>query len=135
MPKSTNSNQKKRPTGVTVLAVLYILFALLLLGGGGVLLSARSYLGTQVGSVIGTFGGVLGGVLIVAALIMFVISYGFLKGNEWSWWVAIIFLVLGLISEVASLFTGQIGAGIIGIIISAIIIYYLTRPNVKKWFK
>ena len=120
----------KRPLGVTLLAALYILGGIvcILFGiGAGVLGTAL------LGAVGSAIGGVLGGVVVIIGLVEFAVAYGFLKGMKWSWWVAMVLYVLGLILSIVAIATGSIGA-IVGLIIDAILIYYMTRPAVKTWF-
>ncbi len=119
-----------RPLGVTLLAALYILGGIvcILLGIG------TGVLGTALFGALGSaIGGVIGGVVVIIGLVEFAVAYGFLKGMKWSWWVAMVLYVLGLILSIVAIATGSIGA-IIGLIIDAGLIYYMTRPTVKTWF-
>ena len=144
-------NEKNRPTGVTILAVLQIIAAIILLIGalGMFVVSAVSGI-EEVKDAIGeeapdwvvenatVFFGVLGGVFLILALVGFVLGYGYLKGIGWAWTLGIIFAVLSIISEIINPIIDRsvdtfIGS-IIGIIIPLIIIYYLTRPHVKAFF-
>ena len=54
-------------------------------------------------------------------------------GVKWSWWLAIIIYALGTISSLASIVVGSI-LSVIGLIIEALLLYYITRPGVKSWF-
>ena len=132
--------QQSRPTGVTILAVLMILVALSLLVGG---------LGTIVGvGVLGLVGifdspnisiflpsltipfvGLIGIVLTILGLVGFLLAWGLWTGKSWAWIVAIIFAIIGIISNLVTL-----PAGIVGLILNGLIIYYLTRPAVKGYF-
>ncbi len=132
--------QQSRPTGVTILAVLMILVALSLLVGG---------LGTIVGvGVLGLVGifdspnisiflpsltipfvGLIGIVLTILGLVGFLLAWGLWTGKSWAWIVAIIFAIIGIISNLLTL-----PGGIVGLILNGLIIYYLTRPAVKGYF-
>ena len=144
-------NEKNRPTGVTILAVLQIIAAIVLLIGalGMFVVSAVSGI-EEVKDAIGeeapdwvvenaaVFFGVLGGVFLILALVGFVLGYGYLKGIGWAWTLGIIFAVLSIISEIVNPIIDRsadtLVSSIIGIIIPLIIIYYLTRPHVKAFF-
>ena len=82
------------------------------------------------------FGGVaiaIGAVLIAIGIVSFIVAYGLLKGMGWAWTVTIILEIISIVLNAISIATGNIG-GIVSIIISAIILYYLYRPHVKAYF-
>jgi uncharacterized membrane protein (DUF2068 family) len=108
--------QKQRPLGVTILAILTIIGGIALLSIGAALV------------VIG-----IGVALIVLGIAYFVMAYGLWKGKRWAWTITLILSVIGIILGIASIATGNVGA-IIHIIINAVVIYYLYRPNVKAYF-
>ncbi len=88
-------------------------------------------------SLLGGLGIAFGAVLVALAIVSFIVAYGLLKGKGWAWTVtlilSIISIVFNAISIAATAATNLIG-GIISIIISAVIIYYLYRPHVKAYF-
>lgn len=130
---------RHRPTGVTILAILEALGGLLLLIGGIFLFLFAGFFIPRVMMpreamglfpfFISGFLGVIGVVLLIIAALNFLIAYGFWNGRGWAWTLGIIFACLGLIMGLFSL-----PSGIIQIIINALILYYLTRPNVKRYF-
>ena len=130
-----------RPTGVTILAVLY-----------------------AIGGILGIVGGALSfdAVALVLGVVEVAIAYGLWNGQNWSRILVIIFSILGIIGSAVmialgptlmmfmlkanptmaskmGMFLGMIStvftvSGIIGIVINVIILYYLTRPHVKEFF-
>jgi lysylphosphatidylglycerol synthetase-like protein (DUF2156 family) len=120
-----------RPTGITVLAVLY-----------------------GIGGILGLVSGVmsLNIVSIIPSLLNLAIAYGLWKGMSWSWWLTLIFSILGIIAGVLilacsslilalmpkaiALIAGSVIAvmGILTIVLNAVIVYYITRPHVKDFF-
>jgi uncharacterized membrane protein (DUF2068 family) len=108
--------QKQRPLGVTIIAILMIISGIALISTGAVLL------------VVG-----IGVVPIALGIASFVVAYGLWEGKRWAWTITLIISVISIISAIVSLAYGGYGA-IINIIINAIIIYYLYRPNVKAFF-
>ena len=138
---------KNRPTGVTVLAVLEILLGLGSLGVGFILAAMSAFLGSLMGGVgvsgpdgvtfsAGLFGGlfaaigaIIGGIIIVIGLVNFAIAYGLLKGLGWAWILSLIFAVISIIFGIL-----MFPIGIVAIIFDALIIFYLTRSNVKVFF-
>ena len=111
-----NMQQKQRPLGVTIIAILMIISGIALLSTGAILL------------VVG-----IGVVPIVLGIASFVMAYGLWKGKGWAWTITLIISVISIISAIVSIAFHGYGA-IINIIINAVIIYYLYRPNVKAYF-
>jgi hypothetical protein len=110
--------QNNRPFGVTIIAILAIL--------GGI--------GSLVGGItLVVIIPVLGAALIIIGLAYFGVAYGLWQGLKWAWIITLIVTVIAFISGVGSIIVGNVGA-VIPVIINAIIIYYLYRPNVKAYF-
>src|SRR5690348_10910892 len=132
----------KRPTGVTVLAILDILGGLAGLGAGALLIGiaalassslANQYPGISAISGIASILYALGALALVIGLLSIIVAIGFLGGKGWAWTLGI---VVGVINIIGSLVETAIGfySNIIGIIFPIIIIYYLMRPHVKAFF-
>jgi hypothetical protein len=79
-------------------------------------------------------GIAFGAVLVAIAIVSFVVAYGLLKGKGWAWTVSIILSIISIVWNVITLVTAANYGGIISIIISGIILYYLFRPHVKAYF-
>ncbi len=136
---------KKRPTGVTVIAVLVIIGGILLLlaGIGGVAVGSL-FISSQI---IGLGFVIIGAIILAVGIGYLVVSYGLLKGKRWSWTITVVLLFIGIAIDVASIIFGSFAinmdtsnflvtnsGSIAGIIISVIILYYLYRPHVKSYF-
>jgi hypothetical protein len=70
---------------------------------------------------------VLGTVLIIIGLASLLIAWGLWAGKPWARLVALVFVILSIIATL-------VAYHLVGIVIDAIIIYYLTRPGVKQFF-
>jgi len=131
-----------RPTGVTILAVLQLISGLL-----GTLFSAIAlFLGGLIaagGAVSGdaqTAGA--GGALIIITIISLVlsilaliVSFGLFTLKGWAWTLTYVIQAISIVVNVVNVFMGEnVGGAIFSIVISAVIIYYLNRPNVKSAF-
>jgi hypothetical protein len=79
-------------------------------------------------------GIAFGAVLVAIAIVSFVVAYGLLKGKGWAWTVSIILSIISIVWNAITLVTAANYGGIISIIISGIILYYLFRPHVKAYF-
>src|SRR5712691_2415232 len=112
----------KRPTGVTVLAILEILGGLAGLGIGAFLIGSAS-----------TLQSALGALAVIFGILGFVLGIGFLGGKGWAWTLGIIVGILNIVVSIAQTAIG-FSSSIIGVIFPIIIIYYLMRPHVKAFF-
>ncbi len=136
---------KKRPIGVTIIAILIII--------GGILLLLAGIAGVAVGSLsisqtIGLGFVIIGAIILAVGIGYLVVSYGLLKGKKWSWTITVVLLFIGIVINVVSIiifgyftfdtdtssFLTTNSGSIAGIIISVIILYYLYRPHVKSYF-
>ena len=165
MSKISNSNNdliRHRPTGVTILGILFVIAGAFTLMGGIATLVAVPFLANVNPNVIGNnelqFNGqqpftlgeqtalaqgsgsiltVLGAVLIPVGIASLVVAYGMFKGKSWSWTVAVVLSAIGLAINVISLVTSNMGGitgALVGIAINAIVLYYLSRRNVRQYF-
>ena len=132
----------QRPTGVTILAVLQLiggaislLFGIssLFFGGLMVVSDAATTAGTEidVGPLL-----LLGGILaIVSGVIGLLAGYGLFTLKGWGWTLSMLFAVINIVHNLLGLFQGaNIAGGIIGIVISGLILYYLNTTTVKRAF-
>ena len=132
----------RRPTGVTIIAILNIIGGIIMLFGGIALVAAGSILPSfqmtdELSGVpswlIGTGAIAMGIIVIILGIISFVVAYGLLKGAGWAWSLTVVLSIVSIVLNAISIASGNFG-GIISIIISAIILYYLYRPHVKSFF-
>lgn len=84
-------------------------------------------------SLIGVGAIAVGAFIIALGIVSFIVAYGLMKGLGWAWTVTIILSIISIVLNAISVATGNFG-GIVSIIISGIILYYLYRPRVKAYF-
>lgn len=113
--------QRERPFGVTIIAILAIL------GGIGSILLGFIVL------IIPILGIILGGIFVIIGLSYFVMAYGLWTGQRWVWILTVLISASGIVVGFASIIIGT-GGSILYIIVNAIIIYYLFKPDVKTYF-
>jgi hypothetical protein len=158
------STPKSRPLGVTIIAILNIIGGIIMLVFGIGLITLGALLPTLPPSVfnqsqiegnftagqvppipagvppmglqslLGGVGIAFGAVLVALAIVSFIVAYGLLKGKGWAWTVTLILSIISIVWNAITIATAANFGGIISIIISAIIIYYLYRPHVKAFF-
>jgi hypothetical protein len=134
----------KRPTGITVLAVLYFILAVLsllwsglVLGVGGlssVLGGLFSAEGVEAFGMSTTWAGTVG---ITAAIVQLVVALGLLTMKKWAWALALVGVALTVVEGIAGILSGgplAITCGLLGLAIPLGILLYLLRPGVKQAF-
>lgn len=129
-------NTRTRPLGVTLLAVLHILQAVVFFLGGIVLVVLGAFIGRGLFGLPRFLNGVvslIGVVVVVIGLVSLVLAWGLWTGKGWAWILSLVVAALGLIISLISLARGRVGA-IVVLALDAIIIYYLFRPNVRAFF-
>jgi uncharacterized membrane protein (DUF2068 family) len=165
---SSNNNNydqlRHRPTGVTILGVLFVIAGAFSLLGGIATLVAIPFVANVNPNVIndepqlngqqqqqpltpseqtalaqgsGSILTVLGALLIPLGIAALVVAYGLFKAKRWAWYVAVVLSIIGVVVNVISLVTSNMGAiagAIVGIAINGIVLYYLSRRNVKEYF-
>jgi len=125
--------EKQRPTGVTVLSVLWfigavllVLFGVLLIAGGSAI---NAFYGNQLAAQeLALFAGI-GVVFLVFGLAAALEGWGLWTGRSWAWWVQVVLSALGVLSILS--FTAD---SILNAAISALILWYLFKPYVKEFF-
>ena len=115
---------RRRPIGVTILAILIIL--------AGIFFLLISLAALVIGTVfLGGFGLAIGVVLVILAFLTLAAGLGLLRMRRWAYWLSVIVLVLSILSQVGSY---QIGTGSLwSIAIPALILIYLLA--VRKHFR
>jgi hypothetical protein len=137
----------KRPTGVTILAILACIVAI------AEIANLIGYISIGLSFFMTPYAMRLMWInVIIMAILRIAIAYGFLKGLLWSWFLGVILLVLAIILQVRGMLTffgtmlsypGGIGMPyfivvyiipFVTLVIYGLILFYLTRPHVKTYF-
>jgi hypothetical protein len=134
----------KRPTGITVLAIVYILLGVfsllwsgLVFGVGGLTSMFGSLFGAENVAAFGGSNAWSGALGIIAAVVQMVVAFGLLAMKKWAWTLALIGVGLTIVQGAA----GMIGGGFFGfmcggiaLIIPIIILFYLLSKGTQKAF-
>jgi len=133
----------KRPTGVAIIAILNIIGGVVMLFVGiaavavGSLFPSVLEQGTEMSAlpagVAGALGVGIGGIAIALGIFSFIVAYGLWTGKGWAWTLTVVLQIISIVMNAVSIVSGNPG-GIISIIISGIILYYVYRPHVKAYF-
>ena len=125
-----------RPMGITILAILSAIGGVLGILGGVALFSIGGLAGASTGSAaLFGLGAIFGLILLVTGVANLVFAYGAWKMLPWAWTLGVALQVISLAVAALSIISGgDISSQIIGIVISAIILYYLFQPGIKAAF-
>lgn len=134
-----SERQVDRPIGVTVISVLYALAAVVLIIVGIVAIGFGDALIDQIVQdepdmdILYGINIIIGAVVIVIGLVSALVSYGLYNGWSIMWYLGSILAVIGAVINLICIAIGSIG-NVISLLICAVIIYYLLKPNVKMFF-
>ena len=123
-----------RPTGITILAVLAALGGIFGILAGIGLLGFGSFFAAYGGA--GGLAVVFGLVLLVLGIAELALAYGFWTAKPWAWAYGILLQVVSVVVAIIEVVLGysNIGGVIVGIVVSAIIVYYLNTPDIRRYF-
>jgi len=141
--------QRERPTGVTILAILAIIGGVFGLCGGGLGLLGGAIAGSGALATSGVSStdtaalasdaGVLTALsigLLVLSVLYIIFGIGAFRLSPWAWTLGVALGVIGIVFDVADIvLSHSFFSPIIGIVIGALILYYLFRPNVRAAFQ
>ena len=134
VPAATSS--AARPTGITILAVLSAIGGVLsiIAGIGLVGLGGIGAASTGQAALFG-MGAIFGLLLLVSGIANLAFAYGAWTLQPWAWMLGVVLQLISLGLAVLTIVGGgDISGQIIGIAISAIILYYLMQPGIKAAF-
>ena len=135
---------KKRPLVITIIAIIFILLAvvsflwsLVVFGVGGISAAMGGVLGIENMAVFGsskTWSGFFG---IVAAIIQFVAAVGLFLIKKWAWYLAVLAVGIAVFQGVIGLFGGGLISVLCGALLLLIplgILLYLLSGSIRKLF-
>jgi hypothetical protein len=135
---------QKRPTGISVLFWVYLILGILsllwsgmVLGIGGLSAFFGGIFGMDNVSTFGSSSAWSGYIGIITALVQIIVAFGLLPMKKWAWVLAVIGVVLTVIQGIIGIFAGGIFAficGSLGLIVPAIILFYLLRADIRAAF-
>ena len=118
----------KRPTAVTLLAILELSLAILALF---TVAAARFELIRHIRWSVQH----LSIVLPILAAFELALAYGFWTGKGWAWTVGLLFGILGTAISIFALYVRPTPGEVIYLLIDLTVIYFLMQPRVHQYFK
>jgi hypothetical protein len=146
--------QKHRPLGITIIAILTIIDGIAFLASGIAAVTIAPFLfGVDINnnnvppatgtSTLGSItipdtllvgmSVITGITILILGIAYFVMAYGLLNGKGWAWTVTVVLCCIGIALGLVSVVNGHLD-GIFNILINAFIFYYIYRPYVKSFF-
>ena len=146
MQNMTMDKPRRRPVGVTIIAVLLGIEGILEVVIGILLLATSLFIShrvtvhghTTVATVINVLGGILGGLPLIVGIITLIFTWGLWMLKRWAFWTTIVIAALNIVVTLPSIFQAQpnIPSFILRIIVPAIILlYFLFFPQVRHAFR
>lgn len=135
-PTPAPTSGAARPTGITILAVLSAIGGVLGILGGIALIGLGGVGAATTGQA-ALFGlGALFGIVVLAlGIASLAFAYGAWTLQPWAWPLGVAIQVINIAFAVLAVVGGSdIASQIIGVAISAIILYYLMQPGIKAAF-
>ncbi len=123
----------QRPTGVTVVAILEAIIAIFYIFEGLLLITGIKLAGVASSTKLSADVGPFGAIILVLGLFAILVSYGIWTRKRWAWTYSIMISALGILTNITAFFFG-LTFSVLGAALAVLVIYYLTRPNVKAFF-
>lgn len=134
------SQSTERPAGVTVLGVIYAVFAVLMVVAVAMVLTFATMMGgfsSMIGGMMGNTMTVFGGVIAVGvgilAAIEFTISWALFSGKSSSRIIVMVLSMVDLVIHCVTLFVGNVFA-LPHIVLDLITFFYMWKPNVVGYY-
>jgi hypothetical protein len=119
------TKKKKTPFGIVIITILTVISGLILFAMSSVSLMILSPL-----SPLRLTGSMF---LLILGTASIIVSFGLYKGKGWSWTLLLILSGFGAAGYLLNIVNGQTFSAI-GLVINAIIIYYLYKPHIRRFF-
>ena len=117
--------KKKTPFGIIIISILTVI--------SGLILFAMSFVSLMILSSLGPLRFMGSMFLLILGTASIIVSFGLYKGKGWSWTLLLILSGFGAAGYLLNIVNGQ-SFSVIGLVINAIIIYYLYKPHIRKFF-
>jgi hypothetical protein len=134
-------NMRTRPTGIFIIGLFLLVAPVILVVSAISLLVPRTFL-DQIWVVNETgyqqllpVRGFVGIGFLALGVVIALAGTGLLKGRKWGWWLALLVFAANGIGDAVRFRSGDFLGGSIGLVVVAVILFYLTRPKVRDFFK
>lgn len=129
---------RRRPLGVTIIAVLDIVVGLIALLGGILGFLGLGLAGGRLPTVLDAIGGVLLGIAIIIGLVSLFVGWGLWTLRPWAYWTTVVLEIITIVDHLLGWLAHRLSTAslISDILIPVIIVVYLLAdPNVREAFR
>lgn len=124
-----SKNDNPRPLLVTLIAVVYLLVALVFLAAAALSLGGIELEMDMSEELLSLFGGSS----LILSLFLLVVSIGFFRGWSIFWYLGVIVTFISLLLSATTVLSGSMGS-IVPTLVLLIVLLYLFKRNVKDFF-
>ena len=133
---------REKPAGVDLLGIIMIISGLFAFFTGldsigfAAFLATVLPINTAIPGIVDATAGYLafwGSILFVLGIASFIVAFGLFNGKSWAWSGAMALAIIGIIIPVMNIIVGY-WPSIFTILFSGLVIYYLTREEVRAYF-
>jgi hypothetical protein len=130
----------KSPRGLTAVGIFLVFGAVMATLAGTSLRWPRTYLddiwilNPPAHRELAPYGPVVGLLFLLLGAILAVAAAGWFKRRLWGWWLAVAVIAIQVLGDLVNAFSGRAVEGAIGVTIAGLLLFYLTRPQVRAAF-
>jgi hypothetical protein len=118
-------SEKKRPTVVKILVLIVAIGSIIPILAGVMMLTGGAYEGYFMQELLSQ---ILPVYYVLVGVFGLVVAWGLWIGRGWAWSLALVVFIIGIIMDLVTLPTG-----IVGVVIDAIVLYLLMRPDTRRF--
>jgi hypothetical protein len=135
--------QQEKPGGVDLLGILMVISGMFEVFSGIDALGFAAFLATvapintaipgTVGGAVADYAAIWGSIILAIGIGSFIVAYGVFYGRSWGWSGAVALAIIGIVIPIMNIIAGY-WPSIITVAFSSVILYYLSRPQVRAYF-
>jgi len=131
----------KPPRGLTAVGIFLVFGAVTATLAGTSLRWPRTYLDDMwllnppAHRELAPYGPIVGLLFLLLGATLAIAAAGWFKRKAWGWWLAVAVIATQVLGDLLNAFSGRVVEGAIGVTIAGLLLFYLTRPQVRAAFK
>lgn len=131
----------RSPRGLTAVGIFLVFGAVMATLAGTSLRWPRTYLddiwilNPPAHRELAPYGPVVGLLFLLLGATLAVAAAGWFKRKVWGWWLAVAVIATQVLGDLVNAFSGRVVEGAIGVTIAGLLLFYLTRQQVRAAFK
>ena len=131
----------KPPRGLTAVGIFLVFGAVTATLAGTSLRWPRTYLDDMwllnppAHRELAPYGPIVGLLFLLLGATLAIAAAGWFKRKAWGWWLAVAVIAAQVLGDLLNAFSGRVVEGAIGVTIAGLLLFYLTRPQVRAAFK